>query len=35
MSDQGQERPAVQRQMVFAEGREIESEQGLIEHSAR
>ena len=30
MSDQEQERPSVQRQMVFAEGGEIEPEEGPI-----
>ena len=30
MSDQEQDRPAVQRQMVFAEGGEIEPEEGPI-----
>jgi len=30
MSDQEQDRPAVQRQMVFAEGGEIEPEEGPV-----
>ena len=30
MSDQEQERPSIQRQMVFAEGDEIEPEEGPI-----
>jgi hypothetical protein len=33
MSEREQERPAVQRQMVFAEGREIEPEEGPISTS--